>query len=86
MSAKPSTPQESAIPPVAPSIFVRQVDMPEALGLSRAGYYRVRHLLPRPVSLPGVGVVYRRSDLERWAANLKPARPRRRQPAEVANA
>lgn len=54
----------------------------EFLGLSRAAFFRLRSsdAIPKPVAVDGVGRRYRRSDLERFAAALKPAR---RKPARV---
>ncbi len=48
----------------------------EFLGLSRAAFFRLRSsdVIPKPVAVEGVGRRYRRIDLERFAAALKPSR------------
>lgn len=47
------------------------------LGLSRSGFFAMRDVLPRPVKVYG-GIRWRRADLEKWAAELKPYRGRKR--------
>lgn len=51
------------------------------LGVSRAAFYRLIAAgeLPAALDVPGCGPRWRRADLERWAAKL---RPRRGRPAE----
>ncbi len=45
-------------------------------GVSRAGFFRLRSAdkLPKPVAVEGIGVRYRRADLEKWAERLKAER------------
>jgi predicted DNA-binding transcriptional regulator AlpA len=46
------------------------------LGVSRSRWYRLRSMgeLPRPVRVPGGGVFWRRADLERYVARMRPER------------
>lgn len=48
----------------------------QLLGVSRSAFFRLKSagLLPKPVRVEGVGVRYRRADLERWTEKLKPTR------------
>ncbi len=66
--------------PTAPlGLLLCQSDAWRYCGLSRAGWYRLRSAdrLPAPVSIPGVGLRWRRADLDAWATKLKPTRERR---------
>jgi predicted DNA-binding transcriptional regulator AlpA len=62
----------------APASHVPQlVSQPWAYcGVSRSAFYRLLSAdkAPSPVSLPGSRPRWRRSDLDRWIASLKPAR------------
>jgi predicted DNA-binding transcriptional regulator AlpA len=60
-------------------LLVPQEQAPRLLGLSRAAFFRLRAAgdLPAPVHVPGAGIVFRLTDLERWAARLKPRRRKR---------
>jgi predicted DNA-binding transcriptional regulator AlpA len=63
--------------PAAPhGLLVPNVDLPAFLGVSRAGAYRLRARsdFPKPMALEGVGVVFLRAELEKWASGLKHAR------------
>lgn len=46
------------------------------IGVSRAAFFRLKAagVLPRPVHVEGVGVRYRRADLESFVQRLRPAR------------
>jgi predicted DNA-binding transcriptional regulator AlpA len=54
--------------------------VPAFLGVSRTAFYRLKSQagFPRPVTLPGAELSYRRADLEAWVARLRAARPKRR--------
>lgn len=69
-AADPVAPRAAAVPPLT----FTQAEAARYAGLSRSGWFRLKSagLLPKPVHVPGVGVRYRRSDLERWAERLKP--------------
>lgn len=45
-------------------------------GVSRVGWFRAKAAgsTPKPVALPGGGIYYRKSDLDKWLARLKPAK------------
>jgi|GEM_PF-3576961 len=45
-------------------------------GLSRSGWFRLRSAgeIPAPVDVPGVGLRWRRTDLDKWLTRLKPRR------------
>ncbi len=62
-------------------LLVRQEDAPDALGVSRSAFFRLKGVagFPREVRVEGAGVHFRRADLERWAAGLKARRTRRPQ-------
>jgi predicted DNA-binding transcriptional regulator AlpA len=68
--------------PLAPTLplLVRQKQAIAYVGVSRAGWFRLRAggKLPEPASVPGSGLVWRRADLDRWVQRLGPAKPRRR--------
>ncbi len=58
-------------------------DQPDAMryvGLARSTWFRLRSAdeLPPPVAIPGTGPRWRRADLDKWLAKLKPARRRSR--------
>jgi hypothetical protein len=46
------------------------------LGVSRSAWFRLRGAdrLPKPVNVPGSGLHWRRTDLEKFVAGLKPAK------------
>ena len=53
------------------------------VGLPRSTWFRLRAAgkLPEPVNVPTAGLYWRKGDLDRWLANLKPVRgPRRKRP------
>lgn len=45
-------------------------------GVSRVGWFRAKAAgaTPKPVSLPGGGIYYRRADLDKWVDRLQSAR------------
>lgn len=61
-------------------LLVPQEDVPAFIGTSRAGLFRLKATpgFPAPVRVPGIGVVYRRADLEKWVTSLKGDRRIRR--------
>lgn len=63
------------------------LDQPDAMryvGLARSTWFRLRSAdeIPPPVTIPGTGPRWRRADLDKWLAKLKPAR-RKSRAAEV---
>ncbi len=55
------------------------LDQPAAMGycgLKRSGWFRLKSagLLPKPLTLEGSGERWRRADLDRWIAAMKPRR------------
>lgn len=50
------------------------------VGVSRSAWFRLRAAdeLPAPVAIPGCGPRWRRADLDRWLAKLKPAKRKAR--------
>jgi predicted DNA-binding transcriptional regulator AlpA len=63
-------------PPTAVPLLLPQPAAWIYLGLSRSAWFRLKsaNKLPRPVSVPGVGPHWRRSDLEDWVSRLRSAR------------
>ena len=53
-----------------------QVAAMNYVGLKRSGWFRLKSagLLPKPVYLEGSGERFRRADLDRWIAAMKPHR------------
>jgi predicted DNA-binding transcriptional regulator AlpA len=82
-------PQSATATATATAVIVPQLlKQPQAwafIGVTRANWYRMRSAgeLPDPVEVPGGELMWRRADLEKWVARLKPAR-RRRSPRPVA--
>jgi predicted DNA-binding transcriptional regulator AlpA len=69
--------------PGKPGLLLSQSESWGYIGLPRTTWFRLRakDMLPDPVVVPGGALYWRRADLDRWAANLKPDRkPRRRKP------
>ncbi len=55
------------------------LDQPSAMnycGLKRSGWFRVKSagLLPKPLTIEGSGERWRRADLDRWIAAMRPRR------------
>jgi predicted DNA-binding transcriptional regulator AlpA len=59
-----------------PALLLRQPQAWRFVGLSRTAWFRFKSmgLLPKPVSVPGVDALYRRTDLEKFVERLKSAR------------
>ncbi len=59
-----------------PPLLMTAEEAAEYLGISRALLYRLvaRRELPAPLDIPQCGSKWRRSDLEKWAAKLRPRR------------
>jgi predicted DNA-binding transcriptional regulator AlpA len=72
--AKPT----DALPPAAEPVplLLPQPAAWRYAGLSRSGWFRLRSqgALPAPVRVKGAGLLWRRADLEQWAARLRPVR------------
>lgn len=83
MSTETISPTDA--PPVqVTGLLIRQEEVPGYLGISRAVFFRLRSMpgaFPSPVKIPGSGIVFRRTDLERWATTLKPDHKSRRRGA-----
>jgi predicted DNA-binding transcriptional regulator AlpA len=62
-----------------PQLF-DQADAMRYVGLPRSTWFRLRSAdeLPAPVAVPGSGPRWRRADLDKWLAKLKPARRKSR--------
>ena len=63
----------------ATSILPQLLDQGDAwtyCGLSRSGWFRLKSAgeLPAPIHVSGVGLRWRRADLDKWLARLKPRR------------
>ncbi len=58
----------------------------EYCGVSRSGWFKLRAqgLLPLPIEIPHVGQRWRKADLDKWLASLKPSRKIRRSPRPAA--
>jgi predicted DNA-binding transcriptional regulator AlpA len=66
---------DTPAPPTAP-LLLNQPAAWAFLGLSRSAWFRLKGAgkLPRPVSVPGCGPHWRKTDLEKWVENLRNAR------------
>jgi predicted DNA-binding transcriptional regulator AlpA len=72
--------EEEPKPPNKAGLLVPQSGAWVYLGIPRSTWFRLRSAgkLPDPVNVPGSGLYWRRADLDKWAAGLKPERKSRR--------
>lgn len=56
-------------------LLIDQTDVPTFLGVGRTTWFRWRAegIAPKPVSAPGAGVKFKRTELEEFVAKLKTA-------------
>jgi len=81
----PSNPATVPLPvpaaaPAKPGLLLTQNKSWEYVGIPRSTWFRLRSAgsLPEPVNVPGSGLFWRRADLDKWVASLKPERRSRR--------
>jgi predicted DNA-binding transcriptional regulator AlpA len=82
-TATVTSPKPHATANTSESLLVAQRDAPAVLGLSRTRFYALKSagVLPPPVHVPGGEIAYRRADLSKWVANLRPVRRGRKRSA-----